>query len=87
MKNRIIKKHSKSWCSHNHSYRFMVTDDPFPCYVKRFICSLKKINEFEHEMKTFPCDECRKYSISKKRIREENLKSREIKRWIKSGNI
>lgn len=87
MKNRIIKKHPKCLCSHNHSYCFMVTDDPFPCYVKNFICSLKRINEFEHEMETFPCDECRKYSISKKRIREENLKIREIKRWIKLGEV
>lgn len=87
MKNRIIKKHSKSWCSHNHSYRFMVTDDPFPCYVKRFICSLKRIDELAHEMETFPCDECRKYSINKKRVREENRKIKEIKRLIKLGEV
>lgn len=81
---RKTKKHPKIMCAHNKSYRFLVTDDPFPCYDTVFICSMKKIHQYSASTEEM-CDKCKKYFVSKKRISEDYKINKERRKWIKQG--
>lgn len=60
----------------------MVTDDPFPMYNDEFICSLKGIslyNPYLYE-EGLPCEKCKKFTVSKKAIKESYLYYKERRR-------
>ena len=82
MKIRKRKKINGMRCSHDKSYYFMVTDDPFPMYNDNFVCSLKGIslyNPYLYE-EGLPCEKCKKFTVSKKVIKKSNLYNRELRR-------
>jgi len=61
----------------------MVTDDPFPMYNDEFICSLKGISIYNpyFYVEKLPCEKCKKkYTVSKKAIKESYLYNRERRR-------
>lgn len=82
MKVRKRKKIKGIRCSHCKIHHFMVTDDPFPMYNDEFICSLKGISIYNpyFYVEELPCEKCKKYTVSKKAIKESYLYNRERRR-------
>ena len=77
------RKRKKGECSHlQDGPRFLVTDDPYPIYNSELYC---KCGYFDwtwgnHESEDFPCDKCKRFTISRKKIRETNREAKERKR-------
>lgn len=84
MKSRKRKKLPYSMCSHNKSYRFVVTDDPYTMYDHVFVCSLKGIREMDRYKGIYPCEKCKHFTISKRAITEEYQRRKECLRYIKN---
>lgn len=89
MKLRKKKKMNGMRCSHDKSYRFMVTDDPFPMYNDKFVCSLKGISIYNPYLynEGIPCEKCKKFTVSKKAIKESYLYNRERRRANRVGRF
>ena len=79
MRYRTTKK-----CECAHYYfgpRFLVTDDPYPIYNNEWYC---KAGRFDwtwgnHDGEELPCDKCKGFKISRQKIREMRVESKEIK--------
>ena len=77
------RKRKKGECSHlQDGPRFLVTDDPYPIYNSELYC---KCGYFDwtwgnHSSEEFPCDKCKRFTISRKKIRETNREAKERKR-------
>ena len=77
------RKRKKGECAHlQDGPRFLVTDDPYPIYNSELYC---KCGRFDwtwgnHASEDFPCDKCKRYTLSRKKIREANREAKERKR-------
>ena len=77
------RKRKKGECAHlQDGPRFLVTDDPYPIYNSELYC---KCGYFDwtwgnHSSEEFPCDKCKRFTLSRKKIREANREAKERKR-------
>ena len=77
------RKRKKGECAHlQDGPRFLVTDDPYPIYNSELYC---KCGHFDwtwgnHWSEEFPCDKCKRFTLSRKKIREANREAKERKR-------
>jgi hypothetical protein len=77
------RKRKKGECAHlQDGPRFLVTDDPYPIYNSELYCKCGRFNWTwgNHASEDFPCDKCKRYTLSRKKIREANREAKERKR-------
>lgn len=87
MKIRKAKKMSSIRCVHDKSEVFQVTDDPYPMYQTLIRCSRKGIREFGENLEKDPCDGCKMYQVSQKKIRDRRRFNKEFYRKYKFDKI
>ena len=84
MANRRIKK--KGECAHFvDGPRFLVTDDPYPIYNHELYCSCGYFNWTwgNHDCENLPCEKCKGFRLSRKKIRKEREKVKENMEYIR----
>ena len=83
MRYRTTKK-----CECAHYYfgpTFLVTDDPYPIYNNEHYC---KAGRFDwtwgnHDGEELPCEKCKAFKISRKKIQEKRILIKEAKKILK----
>lgn len=74
------RKRKKGECAHlQDGPRFLVADNPYPIYNRELYCKCGRFNWTlgNHSSEEFPCDECKRYTFSRKKIRVANREENE----------
>ena len=85
------RKRKKAYdCAHHVvGENFLVTDDPYPIYNHEDYCACGKFNWTwgNHRDEEFPCEECRKFKVTKKMTRKVNKEKKKERRIYKFSNF
>lgn len=87
------RKKKKGECAHFvNGQRFLVTDDPYPIYNEELYCSCGYFDWTwgNHNVENLPCEKCRGFRLSRKKIRkkrESDKLCKEHLRYIKKTTL
>lgn len=94
MKKRIKDKWAKiAWektdCIHHYvGPRFLVTDDPYPIYNAEDYCKIGLFDiTWSSPEETYPCENCKHFCMSAKKVREFRKLDKKIYRETKFYNM
>lgn len=92
MKNRLREKYSICRCTHDKSFDDMVTNDPYPMYIRWFYCARqplynnKPLYEIEDDFgkdKFDICVNCPSFTVSRKDMRVWREEKKRRKKYFR----
>lgn len=96
MKSRLRKKFCGCKCTHNKSFKDMITDDPYPIYITWFCCAKqphynnRPTYDIENEINQnifSICENCPSFTVSRDTMREHREERKIEKIYWKKHNI